>query len=120
MHNKKTEEGLAERLALLGPVFPEIQRHLMNRPPGVGKDDLLDAAAAAWNREITSGSDTLSEQEGFRGDFLSVKFPALESGCLCSKCRFRARARAAVLDLLRPRSGERILDLGCADIGPNA
>jgi hypothetical protein len=25
-----------------------------------------------------------------------------------------------VLDLLRPQSGERILDLGCADIGPNA
>jgi len=28
VHNKKTEEGLAERLALLSPVFPEIERHL--------------------------------------------------------------------------------------------
>jgi predicted RNase H-like nuclease len=48
VHNKKTKEGVAERLALLSPVFPEIERHLGGRPPGVGKDDLLDAAAAAW------------------------------------------------------------------------
>jgi predicted RNase H-like nuclease len=47
-HNKKTEEGLAERLSLLSPVFPEIGRHLDTRLPGIGKDDLLDAAAAAW------------------------------------------------------------------------
>jgi predicted RNase H-like nuclease len=26
----------------------EIHRHLQNRPPGVAKDDLLDAAVAAW------------------------------------------------------------------------
>jgi len=48
VHNKKTVEGLAERLALLSPVFPEIQHHLGTRPSGVDKDDLLDAAAAAW------------------------------------------------------------------------
>jgi predicted RNase H-like nuclease len=47
-HNKKTKEGAAERLAVLSPIFPEIARHLGSRPPGVGKDDLLDAAAAAW------------------------------------------------------------------------
>ncbi len=47
-HNKKTREGAAERIALLSTTFPDIQRHLVNRPPGVGKDDLLDAAAAAW------------------------------------------------------------------------
>jgi len=47
-HNKKTEEGAAERIALLHRVFPEIERHLANRPPRVGTDDLLDAAAAAW------------------------------------------------------------------------
>ncbi len=40
--------GVAERLSLLSPIFPEIQRHLASRPPQVGKDDLLDAAAAAW------------------------------------------------------------------------
>jgi predicted RNase H-like nuclease len=33
---------------LLRSVFPEIDHHLQNRPSGVGKDDLLDAAVAAW------------------------------------------------------------------------
>jgi predicted RNase H-like nuclease len=47
-HNKKTKEGAAERIALLQPVFPEIERHLANRPPHVGTDDLMDAAVAAW------------------------------------------------------------------------
>ena len=47
-HNKKTKEGAAERIAVLRPVFSEIERHLANRPPRVGADDLLDAAVAAW------------------------------------------------------------------------
>src|SRR5208282_222504 len=47
-HNKKTKEGAAERIALLQPVFSEIERHLANRPPHVGADDLLDATVAAW------------------------------------------------------------------------
>ena len=47
-HNKKTEAGRNKRLNLLRTVFPDIQRHLVNRPPRVGKDDLLDAGAAAW------------------------------------------------------------------------
>lgn len=47
-HNKKTQEGIAERIALLRRVFPEIETHLANRPARVGADDLLDAAAAAW------------------------------------------------------------------------
>jgi predicted RNase H-like nuclease len=47
-HNKKTGEGASERVALLRPFFPDIDRHLANRPPRVGADDLLDAAAAAW------------------------------------------------------------------------
>ena len=47
-HNKKTREGATERIAVLRPIFPEIERHLANRPPRVGADDLLDAAAAAW------------------------------------------------------------------------
>jgi predicted RNase H-like nuclease len=47
-HNKKTKEGVADRIDLLSTIFPDIQPHLVNRPPGVGKDDLLDAAAAAW------------------------------------------------------------------------
>ena len=47
-HNKKTSEGASERIALLRPLFPGIDRHLANRPPRVGADDLLDAAVAAW------------------------------------------------------------------------
>ena len=47
-HNKKKKDGAAERIAVLRPIFPEIERHLANRPPRVGADDLLDAAAAAW------------------------------------------------------------------------
>lgn len=47
-HNKKSEEGMTERLSLLRRVFPDIDGHLSHRPSGVGKDDLLDAAVAAW------------------------------------------------------------------------
>ena len=47
-HNKKTAEGAKERVVLLRRVFPQIDRHLANRPRRVGADDLLDAAAAAW------------------------------------------------------------------------
>ena len=48
VHRKKVEDGVNERLDLLRSVFPDIDRHLQNRPSGVGKDDLLDAAVAAW------------------------------------------------------------------------
>jgi predicted RNase H-like nuclease len=47
-HKKTTTEGKAERISLLAPIFPKIERHIDSRPSGVGKDDLLDAAAAAW------------------------------------------------------------------------
>jgi predicted RNase H-like nuclease len=47
-HNKKTSDGVSERIALLRPLFPDIDRHLANRTLRVGADDLLDAAAAAW------------------------------------------------------------------------
>ena len=46
--NKKTKDGAAERIAVLRPIFPEIEQQLANRPHRVGADDLLDAAAAAW------------------------------------------------------------------------
>jgi predicted RNase H-like nuclease len=48
VNNKKTKEGAADRLSVLSPIFPEIGQHLGSRPSGVAKDDLLDAAAAAW------------------------------------------------------------------------
>jgi predicted RNase H-like nuclease len=47
-HRKKIEAGVSERFDLLRSVFPEIERHLQNRRAKVGKDDLLDAAVAAW------------------------------------------------------------------------
>jgi predicted RNase H-like nuclease len=48
-HKKTTSERKAERSSLLAPIFPKIERHLSNRPPRVGADDLRDAAAAAWS-----------------------------------------------------------------------
>jgi predicted RNase H-like nuclease len=59
-HRKKIETGVNERLDLLRPLFPDIDRHLRNRPPGVGKDDLLDAAVAAWTAlRISNGEARL-------------------------------------------------------------
>jgi predicted RNase H-like nuclease len=46
--NKKTQDGVAERVGLLRRVFPQLETHLANRPRAVGADDLLDAAVAAW------------------------------------------------------------------------
>jgi len=47
-YRKKTKAGHNERRRLIRAVFPDIERHLQNRPVGVGQDDLLDAAVAAW------------------------------------------------------------------------
>jgi predicted RNase H-like nuclease len=47
-HRKKTKAGVNERLDLLQPVFPGVERYLQDRPANVAKDDLLDAAVAAW------------------------------------------------------------------------
>ena len=47
-HGKKAKAGITERLDLLRCVFSDIEHHLHNRPARVGKDDLLDAAVAAW------------------------------------------------------------------------
>jgi predicted RNase H-like nuclease len=47
-HGKKTRAGVSERLDLLRPVFPDIERLLQNRGAKVGRDDLLDATVAAW------------------------------------------------------------------------
>ena len=46
--NKKTGKGQQVRSNILRAEFPDIDRHLAARPKGVGKDDLLDASAAAW------------------------------------------------------------------------
>ena len=48
VHRKKINDGVNKRLDLLRPVLPDIDNDLQNRPSGVAKNDLLDAAAAAW------------------------------------------------------------------------
>lgn len=48
-YSKKKADGRAERLSLLRPIFPTIDSHLEQRPDDVGRDDVLDAAAAAWS-----------------------------------------------------------------------
>jgi predicted RNase H-like nuclease len=55
-HNKRSLEGIAERTTLLRTVFRTIEHDLLNRPSRVGRDDLLDAAVAAWTAlRIESG-----------------------------------------------------------------
>ena len=58
VNKKKKKSGFNERLDLLSPIFLEIQRHLLNRPSGVAKDDLLDAAAAAWSALRRHGGES--------------------------------------------------------------
>ena len=64
-HGKKTAAGIEERVELLRVVFPDIERHLQNRPHNVRKDDLLDAAVAAWTarRIQTSEARRVCEPE---------------------------------------------------------
>jgi predicted RNase H-like nuclease len=64
-HGKKTKVGVNERLDRLRPVFPDIERHLQNRTPSLGKDDLLDAAVAAWTatRIFKGEAQRVSESE---------------------------------------------------------
>jgi predicted RNase H-like nuclease len=64
-HNKKTDPGRNDRLNLLRTEFPDIQRLLDSKPQGVGKDDLLDAAAAAWTalRRHRGGARRVCEPE---------------------------------------------------------
>jgi predicted RNase H-like nuclease len=51
-HSKHEREGKDERLRLLSPYYPSIQKHLGElKRVRVGKDDLLDAAVAAWTAE---------------------------------------------------------------------
>ncbi len=87
-YNKKTKEGVAERIALLAPVFPDIERPLANRPPGVGKGSNAEYKsstppvpvpyACAFNSGTSGGlrmaSDWLTVEESAR--LLRRIFPA--------------------------------------------
>lgn len=48
LNGKKSASGKAQRLSLLRTVFPEMAIHIKSRRPGIGADDVIDAAAAAW------------------------------------------------------------------------
>jgi predicted RNase H-like nuclease len=47
-HGKKSREGRLERSEVLRTTFQNIDALIELRPKGVGVDDLLDSAAAAW------------------------------------------------------------------------
>ncbi len=47
--SKSRPAGREERRSVLSRQFPEIDRHIAQRPKGVGVDDVLDAAVAAWS-----------------------------------------------------------------------
>lgn len=47
-HCKSRVVGRLERLSLPKERFPDIERHVTERPAGDGVVDLLDSAAAAW------------------------------------------------------------------------
>jgi predicted RNase H-like nuclease len=67
-HRKKIDDGVNERLDLLRSVFWDIDGHLQDRPSGVGKDDLLDAAAAAWTALRISNGEARRVCEPERDD----------------------------------------------------
>lgn len=53
---KRSAAGRAERVSLLQPHFPDVARHLAERPPGAAPDDVLDAFAVAWTaRRVRRG-----------------------------------------------------------------
>ena len=56
-YKKKSDERMVERLTLLRKIFPKLDEHIVNRPCGVGKDDLLDAAVAAWTARRMYGGE---------------------------------------------------------------
>jgi hypothetical protein len=86
-HNKKKEAGRNDRLKLLRTEFPDIQQHLLNRPPGVGKDYLLDGL----------------RQRGLRSGGTGVKpFPSSTSSATCiSRSTQSGRRRAGTGSPLR-------------------
>lgn len=54
-YSKHEREGRHERIQLLSPHYPEIQKHLGElKRAQVGEDDLLDAAVAAWTAECVA------------------------------------------------------------------
>jgi predicted RNase H-like nuclease len=62
---KKTKTGRDVRTRLLAERFPEIPAYLQKKPSKVGKDDLLDAAVAAWSalRRLQGNAKSVSPPE---------------------------------------------------------
>lgn len=56
LESKKTALGVGQRLALLRPVFGEVDQLLLEAPAKVPVDDVLDALAALWSaRRVLTG-----------------------------------------------------------------
>jgi predicted RNase H-like nuclease len=68
VHRKKIKDGVDERLLLLRPVFVDIDRHIQHLPSGVAKDDMLDAAVAAWTALRISNGEARRVCEPERDD----------------------------------------------------
>jgi predicted RNase H-like nuclease len=77
LHGKKSAAGVAERLRLHRDAFPRVDEHLAERPRGVGPDDLLDAAAAAWTgvRFAAGIAETIcAQQRDAKGLITAIRF----------------------------------------------
>jgi predicted RNase H-like nuclease len=66
-NRKKKAEGMEERLELLRPVFQKMDSYLQHRRTHVGKDDLLDAAAAAWTALRLHNGEAMMDDPTRRG-----------------------------------------------------
>jgi predicted RNase H-like nuclease len=72
--SKHETEGKDERLRLLLPHYPAIQKHLGElKRAHVGEDDLLDAAVAAWTAEAVARGD-VSRQFDSKGLRMEIVF----------------------------------------------
>jgi predicted RNase H-like nuclease len=64
-HNKKKRDGRKERMKLLAPIFPDIEKIVAEarKPNDVAVDDVLDALVAAWTASqiILQKTQTLPE-----------------------------------------------------------
>lgn len=70
--NKKTAQGVGQRLAALEAQYGSLAQTLSNCPPGPAIDDALDAVAAAWTAARVGTSEALwfgpqgHDDEGFQ------------------------------------------------------
>jgi len=80
--NKKTSAGRKERMKLLNPIFPNIEKVVgeARKPNEAGPDDILDALVAAWTagQVVLGKSKTLPENPDVdnKGLRMEIVYPA--------------------------------------------